>query len=426
MSMLTTPLWREWDLLQREVMPSLLEVEEGHRPPRVWSVGSLADAVAVTVAFRHASRGDRSGSPMQAYASDPTPGDLSPVGFKLSEIRCVPAASRSASFHRQDYKWIPDHAIAEQIVLSQPSDPVDLVTVRAEDALTPHRAGLVLEQLREGGRVLLIDGPLFAIDDRHLQPIGAGGRLFRKCSKSRRPSPGPGDPVEDGGETLAQRQRQADLVARHLRLARSLARRFAHHGEAKEDLEQVALLALVKAAKRFDPDREASFSTYATASILGEIKRHFRDKTWMLRVPRSVQERYLSIKDTRELLTHELGAAPTVDQIATHLGLSRQVVVEAMEAGENYWPESLDVGVFDGEPTREIPVIDPHFDRALDRHQLHGLLPSLDCRERLILKRLYLDGWTQRRVAEEIGVSQMQISRLLVRTIENLRSQLDD
>lgn len=124
----------------------------------------------------------------------------------------------------------------------------------------------------------------------------------------------------------------------------------------------------------------------------------------------------------RETLTHELSTSPTIEQIADRLGISDEAVLEAMEAGENYWPESLDVGVFEGESGREVPVTDPSFELALERQQLTPLLPRLAPRERLILKRLYFDGWTQSQVASEICVSQMQVSRLLARTIEKLRA----
>jgi RNA polymerase sigma-B factor len=227
-------------------------------------------------------------------------------------------------------------------------------------------------------------------------------------------------------DTLTQRQMQRDLVAHHMRLARALARRFLHRGEPADELEQVAFLALVKASQRFDPQHNTTFATYATVSILGELKRHFRDKTWMLRVPRSTQEIYLSIKDAREELGHELGTAPTVAQIAAQLGVGEEAILEAMEAGGSYWTASLDSRGPDGGRTIDIPVADAALDRALDRHRLQVLLPRLDERERLILKRLYFDGYTQQRVACELGVSQMQISRLLARAITKLRQWYGD
>jgi RNA polymerase sigma-B factor len=400
-----------------------MDVDRDRRQPRVWAVGSVADAVAVVTAYRHARGDDRGG--LRAFASVPTR-VLSPVTFSLSEIRCVPAGTRARSFERHDRAWVPGQEITEQVLLSEPSRPVDLVTLRPDAG--EDLAAQAIDRLREGGYLLLI-GPAPAVP-RHLglRSLDGSRRIYRKCTRARRPPthPGPGRPAQEEPATLAHHQEQSDLVASHARLARSLARRFSHHGESKDDLEQVALMALLKAARRFDPGRDISFSTYATASILGEIKRHFRDKTWMMRVPRSVQESYLAVKEARESLTHELSCSPTIQQIAERLNVSDELVLEAMEAGENYWPESLDVGVFEGEPGRDVPVDDDGFDRALERQQFSALLPRLAPRERLILKRVYLDGWTQRRVADEIGVSQMQVSRVLSRTLEKLRSWIGD
>jgi RNA polymerase sigma-B factor len=178
----------------------------------------------------------------------------------------------------------------------------------------------------------------------------------------------------------------------------------------------------VKASRRFDPQRNNTFATYATVSVLGELKRHFRDKTWMLRVPRSTQELYLAIKESREELGHQLRSVPTVAQIAGHLGVTEEAVLEAMEAGATYWTTSLDGHTADGERSVDIPVADGGLDRVLDRSRLHSVLPRLDRRERLVLQRLYFDGYTQQRVADELGASQMQVSRLLARTIAKLRA----
>jgi RNA polymerase sigma-B factor len=161
-------------------------------------------------------------------------------------------------------------------------------------------------------------------------------------------------------------------------------------------------------------------------SILGELKRHFRDKTWMLRVPRSTQELYLSIKDAREELSHQLGRSPTLEDVAAYIGVGLNEVIEAMAAGGTYWPASLDVYGPNGERTIDVPVTDASLDGAVDREQLRAVLPRLNDRERLILTRIYFDGETQQRVAEEIGASQMQVSRLLARTLGKLRRWCND
>jgi RNA polymerase sigma-B factor len=318
----------------------------------------------------------------------------------------------------------------ERVILGEPEDPVDVVTVRGEHSLDLASSPTdrsPLAQLRAGGHLMFIDDapqqfgrhPEFCPGDRR-------GRVFRKLS------PATSTAVEEDADetadrqTLAEHQAATALVEDHLGLARSLARRFLHHGESSDDLEQVAFLALIRAARRFDPDRGFTFAAFATASILGELKRHFRDKTWMLRVPRSLQETYLLVKEAREEVGHKLGCSPTVQQIAVHLGISEEAVLDAMEAGDSYWPASLDTPRNEDEPVTEVPVIDSGYERSLDRRQLRDSLPRLSEREQLIVKRLYFDGWTQRRVAEEIGVSQMQVSRLMLRTLTKLRSWLEE
>ena len=408
-------------MLQDQVIPALLDLDGRDAGPTVWSVDSVADAVAVTAAYQHARTGGPNG--LRAYASEATR-ELSPVVFSLADIRCVPGPTRSATFERRSARWRPGADIAERVILGSPQGQVDLVTIRAETS--EGAADRAIDHLRDGGHLLFLDPSPDIARRRGLRQVGTDPRIFQKCSRAR--SAQPTGPVRSDtpADTLARHQVQAELVAGHARLARSLARRFSHHGEAKEDLEQVAMLALLKAARRFDPGRETSFSTYATASILGEIKRHFRDKTWMMRVPRSVQEKYLAIKEAREALTHELACSPTIGQIGDRLGITDEAVLEAMEAGENYWPESLDVGVFEGESGRDVPVVDGGFELSLERQQFVAVLPRLAPRERLILKRLFFDGWTQRQVAEEVGVSQMQISRLLAQTTAKLRGWVNE
>ncbi|HET9077050.1 MAG TPA: sigma-70 family RNA polymerase sigma factor [Acidimicrobiales bacterium] len=411
---MSSPLLREWDLLQQQVIPLLLDAESQERHPRMWAVGSVADAVAVAAAYQHARH--RESNDLRAFASEPG-GPPGPVAFSLADVRCVPVPTRAETFERHARRWVPGTEVAGQVILGRPDGAVDLVTIRPE--ASDREADRAIDHLGDGGHVLLVDEAP-DLDRYHgLRPVAGSGRMFRKCTRGRITA-APAEPDTDR-ETLAHRQAQADLVASHAQLARSLARRFFHHGESRDDLEQVALLALVKAARRFDPGREISFSTYATASILGELKRHFRDKTWTMRVPRSIQESYLAVKQAREALTHELSCSPTIQQISGRLGISDETVLEAMEAGENYWAESLDAGTFDGDAGRDVPVLESGFELTLERQQFAALLPRLAPRERLILKRIYFDGWTQRRVAEEVGVSQMQISRLLSKAMEKLR-----
>jgi RNA polymerase sigma-B factor len=415
------PLLREWDWLQEQVIPPLLNGTARH--PKVWSIGSTADAVAVTVAFAHATRTE---SPeMQAFVSD-FGSEAPTVSFARGEMGAVPIRERSRWFRQEDRRWIPDRSIADQVMMGQPSGAVDLVTIRPPD--DPEEWGDSLASmelaghLRPGGRVLFVEPPPAC--PAGLQPVNGEGRLFR--NRARRTTMAGDGPDDVRLDSLTQRQLQQDLVRQHLRLARALAHRFLHRGEPADELEQVALLALVKASRRFDPTRNNTFATYATVSILGELKRHFRDKTWMLRVPRSTQELYLAIKEAREELGHELGRTPTVDQIATRLEVTGEAILEAMEAGSTYWTTSLDLRGPDGERGIDIPVADVALDRALDRERLRAVLPRLDHREQLVLQRLYFDGYTQQRVADELGASQMQVSRLLARTIAKLRRWCND
>jgi RNA polymerase sigma-B factor len=419
MPSVSSPLLRDWDFLVERVVPPLVEVARADGRPSAWSVGGVADAVAVAAAYEHASPAN--GRSLRAFSSD-APGELSRITFSRSDLRGIPTGARSEAFERQDARWVPGPQISEQVLLSPPDGPVDLVTMRTADP-DGEATTVAVSRLREGGHLFVVE-PADLARSRCLRAVGGSRRLFRKGA----PRPGPARrraaPADPGGsvDTLAAHQAQCDLVATHARLARSLARRFFRHGEVADDLEQVALLALVRAARRFDPSRDTTFATYATASILGEIKRHFRDKTWMMRVPRTIQERYLEVKEAREALTQEFAASPTILQVSERLGVTEESVLEAMEAGENYWPTSLDAGVFEGEPGREVPVVDSGFEASLERQQVMSLLPRLAPREQLILKRLFFDGWTQRQVADETGVSQMQVSRLLARSLDRLRS----
>jgi RNA polymerase sigma-B factor len=411
-------LLREWELLQTEVIPPLLE--DCAEPPSAWSIGSIDDAVALAVAFQHAQQSDGCDS-LDVYASNPSPG-VRESGFAPADLRWVPSESQAACLVRQARRWVADKSLAEHVYLSDPSDPVDLVTLRATASDDHDRLDDAVDQLRPGGQLLLISN--LSHYDRAIPGLtevgtNGAGRVYRKCSSSARSATR--CKIRSQPETLARRRAQDELVESHVRLARSLARRFAHHGEPIEDLEQVAMLALVKAAKRFDPERNTRFATYATSSVLGELKRHFRDKTWMLRVPRPVQELYLSVKQTRDELTHELAATPTNAQIADRLGVTEEAVLHAMGAGDNFWPASLDGRAGDDSGT-EVPVIDQSFEQCLDRLQVQSSLPGLESRERHILKRVYFDDAAQREVAGELGVSQMQVSRLLAQAVNKLRA----
>ena len=221
----------------------------------------------------------------------------------------------------------------------------------------------------------------------------------------------------------AGRPFEADLIAEHIGLARHLAARYHRRGEAADDLEQVALLALVRAARRFDPDRGIPFSGYATPSILGEIKRYFRDRSWSMRVPRPLKELYLQAKAARDEVVNESGMAPTVPELADRLGCSVEDLLDAMEAGQNFHPASIDG--LDEIRARQLPSADGGYDGVLDRHRLAELLPRLSVDERRILDMRFVQERTQSSIASELGVSQMHISRSLHRILTKLRQGME-
>jgi RNA polymerase sigma-B factor len=218
------------------------------------------------------------------------------------------------------------------------------------------------------------------------------------------------------------------LVALHMPLVEHLARRFRNRGEPYDDLVQVATIGLIKAIDRFDSDRGVEFSTYATPTILGEIKRYFRDKGWAIRVPRRLQELRLSLTAATAELTQELGRAPTVAELSDRLGLSPDLVIEGLESANAYNTLSLDAP--DQNETDTTTVLDGlgGEDEALEsveyRESLKPLLARLDTREKRILTLRFFRGMTQSQIAEEIGISQMHVSRLLSRTLTELRTGL--
>jgi RNA polymerase sigma-B factor len=216
-----------------------------------------------------------------------------------------------------------------------------------------------------------------------------------------------------------------ELVERTLPLARTLARRYANKGESLDDLEQVAALGLVKAIDRFDLDREVRFTTFAVPTIAGEIKRHFRDRGWMVRVPRDVQELSARVAVTRDRLTREHGRSPTVPELAAAARSSVEQVLEALGAADAYRALSLDEPLGDGlDAMDSLGGDDDGFERVEQRHMLRSGLTHLPAREREILHLRFYEGLTQREIADRIGVSQMHVSRLIRRSIDALRERL--
>jgi RNA polymerase sigma-B factor len=215
------------------------------------------------------------------------------------------------------------------------------------------------------------------------------------------------------------------LIEAHLGLAEYLARRFANRGEPLDDLVQVASLGLVKAVERFDPERGLEFTTFATPTIVGELKRHFRDKGWAVRVPRRVQELHLRVTRVIDDLATEFGRSPTVQEIAQRAGTTEDEVVEAIDAGSAYRSASLDAGRGDDDESPgllgQLGELDPELARAERRAALGPLIEGLPEREQVMLYLRFYEGMTQSEIAKRLGISQMHVSRLLSRSLQQLR-----
>jgi RNA polymerase sigma-B factor len=252
----------------------------------------------------------------------------------------------------------------------------------------------------------------------------------------------PGSPgaeqVPPDAELFARARKHGDakardqLIARYLPLARRLARRYQRTEEPLEDLVQVASLGLLKAVDRFDVEREVVFSSYAVPTILGELKRHFRDRTWSVRVPRDLQE--LALRVDRAITSLSLGKShsPSVGEIAEAVGASEEQVLDALEAAGAYRAGSLDAPrSAQGEEPGE-SIVDTlggeetGFERAEERATLEPLLAHISARERIVLELRFGEDLTQAEIGERIGVSQMQVSRLIRQALRRLRTGLNE
>ena len=219
------------------------------------------------------------------------------------------------------------------------------------------------------------------------------------------------------------------LVTLHLPLVEHCARRFRNRGEPFEDLVQVGTIGLLKSIDRFDTDRGVEFSTYATPTIIGEIKRYFRDKGWAIRVPRRLQELRMQIGAATAELTQSLGRSPTPRELAGSIGCSVEEIIEGIESSNAYSTLSLDASddTEDGGNTMldAIGIEDENLEHVEIRESLKPLLDALEPREKKILLLRFFKNRTQTQIAEEIGVSQMHVSRLLTRTLDQLRTSLE-
>ncbi|MFL6241243.1 MAG: RNA polymerase sigma factor SigF [Actinomycetes bacterium] len=229
------------------------------------------------------------------------------------------------------------------------------------------------------------------------------------------------------GDPTRARMRD-ELVAMHMPLVEYLARRFRNRGEPLDDLVQVATIGLIKSIDRFDTERGVEFSTYATPTIVGEIKRHFRDKGWAIRVPRRLQELKLALTKTTGELSQQLGRSPTVAELAERLGMSEEEVLEGLESANAYAAVSLDAPEGTDEGGGAVSDTLGEYDEALDRVEyreaLKPLLDELPVREKKILMLRFFGNMTQSQIATQLGISQMHVSRLLARTLAQLREGL--
>lgn len=219
---------------------------------------------------------------------------------------------------------------------------------------------------------------------------------------------------------------RAALIERHLPLVHFMARKFADRGEPLDDIVQVGTIGLIKAIDRFDPSMGFEFSTFATPTIVGEIKRHFRDKTWAIRIPRRLQELGSQVSKAREDLTHSLDRSPTPAEIAKKLDIDVSDVMEAIEANSAYNTVSIDIGSDDETPSigNTLGAWDDALDNVEYRESLKPLIAAMDEREQTILLRRFFDNKSQSEIAAELGISQMHVSRILNKTLTQLREAL--
>ena len=227
------------------------------------------------------------------------------------------------------------------------------------------------------------------------------------------------------GDLAAREQ----LIEQYMSLVRSLARRYSYRGEQLDDLVQIGAIGLIKAIDRFDLDRGVELTTYATPNIIGEIKRHFRDKGWSVRVPRGLQELNVQLSKIVEELTVELGRSPTIPELAKSANAEEEEVLEALESGRAYSSVSLSAAVGqdeDGEldPLESLGADEPQYEISEDRAMLAPGFRVLDEREQTIIHLRFFKGLTQSQIAQQVGISQMHVSRLIRRALEKIREEI--
>ena len=275
--------------------------------------------------------------------------------------------------------------------------------------------------------------------DRAAAPEAAGPDVSAKAARRRLRRVSKGKPAWDKERTreLFRRYKEEgdeeareQLIVSHLNLVRYIAAKFKNRGEPLDDLIQVGTIGLIKAIDRFEPDRGLEFTTYATPTIMGEVKRHFRDKGWTIRVPRRLQELSAKVNQATDALTAELQRSPTIDEIAARLGTTADEVLEAMESSSAYSSVPLE-GTGSAEDDDAPSVIDRYAsvdgDLAAsdDRMVLEEVISEFPEADQQAIRMRYMEGMTQVEIAERLGISQVQVSRMLRRALKRIQEKID-
>ena len=394
-------------LLQRNVAPWLVEIARA-RTVRLWAIGIPEDVAQIgrAMATRAIQPGGATERPFRVLHVEAFSTSLGPRPEVVAQLGTIDKTE--AVVDKTEAVVDKTGAVTVKVHLrpSRPQCPVDLVALRptAEGHVTCAEAS---GAVRPGGR-LLSQGPIE--DPIGLWPLEESRRLLYK--------PGPRAEIS----AIEQAEYINSLVMSHLGLAQALARRFQSRGEPREELEQVSFTALSACAQRFDPTRGVPFGGYAAQSVLGELKRHFRDRTWGAHVARPVQERYLALKEAREALSQSLRRTPNVGEVAAHLKVRDEDIVEAMEAGSSYWPLSLDRPHPQSGEGIDVECPEDAIEHAIDLDSLATAIARLPALERLAIRRYFFEEKTQQAIGTELGVSQMQVSRIITRAVALLRT----
>jgi RNA polymerase sigma-B factor len=227
-------------------------------------------------------------------------------------------------------------------------------------------------------------------------------------------------------ESAAFTRQRESIIERTLPLAEHIARRFRNRGERHEDLVQVARVGLINAINRFDVNSGADFVVFAVPTMMGEVRRHFRDYGWSVKVPRRLKDLQTHLARAREELVQQTGRAPTATEIANHLDIDRELVVEAIIAGSNYATISTDTADSGQTIGETVGDVDPNLDKVVDVESVRSLIAALPGRLRRVLVLRFFEDMTQTQIAQEIGCSQMQVSRLLAQALGTLRRSVNE